>query len=119
MTTCRRKVLVYGDTLFLQGIAVTLRARMDLDITEARLAPPADLNPDVLLVDAAQTSLAETETLLKTFAPPHTLNIVRLDADRQSLTVHSIHSRPAVCLADLTQAIEQIFNNSNGEFHAA
>lgn len=57
--------------------------------------------------------------MFKTFSYPYALNIVRLDADGQSLTVHSIHSLPAVYLADLAQAIEKIFNDSNGEFHEA
>jgi hypothetical protein len=90
-----------------------------LDVREARLPLPAHFEPDVLLVDAAQTTLAETEALLKTCSHPHPLNVVRLDAAGQVLTVYSIHTLPAVHLTDLAQALDQIFNNStNGECHA-
>jgi hypothetical protein len=107
MTTCRRKVLVYGDSLFLKGIAVTLRARMDFDVMETQSALPAHFDPDVLLVDGAQTSFEETDTLLKTFSPTHIPNMVRLDTSGQSLTIYSIHNLPAVDLTDLAQAMEK------------
>ena len=107
--------MIYGDTLFLGGIAEILHSLPELDVIErkptAGNCPFADTQPDVVLIDAAQISLPEMEALIESFPTHPRPPFLRLSADGQQLTVHSTQNLPAVTLADLTQALEKICNS--------
>ena len=115
MTFGHRTAVIYGDTLFLEGIAEILHSLPELDVIERKPAdgscPFADTQPDVVLIDAAQISLPEMEELIESFPTQPCPPFVRLTADEQQLTVHSTQNLPAVTLADLTQALEKICNS--------
>jgi hypothetical protein len=112
MTFHRRTALIYGDSLFLEGISASLRARGDLSVLS--LKPPTDpatlkkLAPDLVLVDASQFTPSQAEDLSSTFAGDHSPPVIRLDLDKQHLTVVSTQQFPAASLEDLEQALEII-----------
>jgi DNA-binding NarL/FixJ family response regulator len=114
MTSAHRTAVIYGDTLFLEGIAEILHSLPELDVIErkpiAGSCPFAETQPDVVLIDAAQISLPEMEQLIESFPTQPCPPFVRLSADGQQLCVHSAQNLPAVTLADLTQALEKICN---------
>lgn len=112
MTFHRRLVLIYGDSLILEGISNTLRSHADLVILTSK--PPADpdalneLHPDLVLVDAAQVSPSQVETLIAAFPVSNSPPVVRLDTDAQRLMVISTQQFPAISITDLEQALEII-----------
>jgi hypothetical protein len=112
MTFLRRTVLIYGDSLFLEGIFASLQARGDL--TVVTLKPPTDpatlknLDPNLVLVDASQFTPSQTEELTSIFLEDHSPAVIRLDLDKQHLTVVSTQQFPATSLDDLEQALEII-----------
>lgn len=114
MTSAHRTAVIYGDTLFLDGIAEILHSLPELEVIERRPAdggcPFAEIQPDVVLIDAAQISLPQMEELIKSFPARPCPPFVRLSADGQQLSVHSTQNLPAITLADLTQALEKICN---------
>ena len=115
MTSGHRIAVIYGDTLFLEGIAEILHSLPELEVIERKPAvgvcPFAETQPDVVLIDAAQISLPQMEKLIESFPTQPCPPFVRLNADKQQLTVHSTQNLPAVTLADLTQALEKICNS--------
>ena len=110
-----RTAVIYGDTLFLEGIAEVLHSLPELEVIEkkpmAGSCPFVETQPDVVLIDAAQISLPEMEALIKAFPIQPCPAFVRLSADGQQLTVHSTQHLPAATLDDLTQALEKICNS--------
>jgi hypothetical protein len=108
----KRAVLIYGDSIFLTGISETLRVRGNWRVSN--LAPQADfamvlaLHPDLILVDAQQFTLTQTEQFMATFPDGHSPPIFRLSLDAQRLTVLSSQQFPATSLDDLVQALETI-----------
>ncbi len=112
MTFHQRTVLIYGDSVFLEGIAACLRTRGDLTVTT--IQPPADaaalaaLHPDLILVDASQVTANQTEALIAAFPKHPSPPIIRLNLDSQQLTVISAQQFPAASLDDLAQVIEII-----------
>ena len=68
MTFGLRTAVVYGDTLFLEGIAEILHSLPELEVIEKKPAdgdaPFAKTQPDVVLIDAAEISLPEMEAPL-------------------------------------------------------
>jgi hypothetical protein len=112
MTSAHRTAVVFGDSLFLQGIAAILRSLPGVDVIEWE---PEDgdpvfteTQPDIIFLDAAQISFPQMEQLIESFPTQPHPPFVRLDADGQQLTVHSTHNLPAASLTDLAQAIEKI-----------
>jgi len=106
--------VIYGDTLFLEGIAEILHSLPEFEVIERKPAdgscPFAETQPDVVLIDAAQISLPDMEALIESFPTQPSPPFVRLSAEGQQLTVHSTQHLPAATLADLTQALEKICN---------
>lgn len=115
MNCGHRIAVIYGDTLFLEGIAEILYSLPELEVIERKPAfgscPFTEIQPDVVLIDAAQVSLPEMEELIESFPTQLCPPFLRLSADGQKLSVHSTQNLPAVTLADLTQALEKIFNS--------
>jgi DNA-binding NarL/FixJ family response regulator len=113
MTFAHRTAIVYGDSVFLKGIADILRSLPGVEVIEKQQQGEsafAEIQPSVVLLDAAQISLPQMEVLIHSFPSGHCPPFIRLSADSQRLTIHSMQSLPAVDLADLTQALEKIFN---------
>jgi hypothetical protein len=112
-----RKALIYGDSVFLKGIADTLRILPDLEVMEA--CPKtintllADARPDVVFVDAAQMTPLQAEGLLSIFTADHSPSILRLDARNGKMTVHSAQQFPAASFTDLRLALELIFKSDS------
>ena len=115
MTSAHRTAVIYGDTLFLQGIAEILHSLPGMEVIERKPAdgdaPFAETQPDVVLIDAAQISLPEMEDLIESFPTQPCPPFVRLNVNEQLLSVHSTQNLPAVTLADLKQALEKICNS--------
>jgi hypothetical protein len=108
-------IAVIGNSLFLAGVAASLRCDLG-GIKPAwqviEIAPDgkglADLEghaPNLLLVDAAQSTSEQLATLMS--ACPNR-PIIALDADAQQLTVRTSHQYPAASFADLAQVIEKL-----------
>jgi hypothetical protein len=113
MTFAHRTAIVYGDSVFLKGIADILRSLPGVEVIEKQQqGKPAlsEIQPNVVLLDAAQISLSQMEALIRSFPVEHCPPFIRLSAENQQLIVHSATCLPAVDLADLTQALEKIFN---------
>jgi hypothetical protein len=108
-----RKALIYGDSIFLKGIAETLRILPELEVMEA--CPKtintllADARPDVVFVDAAQMTSLQVESLLSAFPDGHSPSILRLDARNGKMTVLFAQQFPAASFTNLRQALELIF----------
>ena len=115
MTFHRRAVLIYGDSLFLEGISASLQARGNLTMMTLKLpADPATLkklDPDLILVDASQFTSGQTEELTSIFPQDHSPPVIRLDLDKQHLTVVSTQKFPAPSLEELEQALEIILKS--------
>ena len=107
--------MIYGDTLFLEGIAEILHSLPGLDVIEkkptAGSCPFAETQPDVVLIDAVQIPMPEIEKLIESCPTQPCPTFIRLSADGQQLSVHSTQNLPAVTLGDLTQAHEKICNS--------
>lgn len=112
-TPRQRVVLLYGDSVFLSGVAETLRTNPALNVLEVKpqTDPPLldSQNPDVVLMDAAQITPNQVEVLMASFSANPTPAFLRLNADIQELTVLSAQHYPAVNLSDLTQMLEKLF----------
>ncbi len=105
-----KRVIIYGDSIFLSGIAETLRTDSGLKVVEIH---PRDgkmklerSQPDIVLVDASQTSLDQLTALMLSFRSRPGLPFISLNADDKQLTVLSSQQYPAVSLPDLTQVIK-------------
>lgn len=103
-------IAVIGSSLFLAGVAASLRcdlARQVIEITSGGEAMSGLLGhtPSLLLMDAAQSTSSQLAALMS--ACPN-LPIIVLDADAQQLTIHSSQQFPAASFADLAQVIENL-----------
>jgi DNA-binding NarL/FixJ family response regulator len=113
MTFAHRTAVVYGDSLFLQGIADILRSLPGVEVIEKQQhGEPdfAEIQPHIVLIDAAQTSYLQMETLIRSFPVGDCPTLICLSAESQRLIVLSAQSLPAVESADLRQALEQSIN---------
>jgi hypothetical protein len=106
--------LIYGDSVFLEGIAETLRLRDDLQVMI--LKPPADpsilavLHPDLMLVDALQITPNQMESLLSTFPVDRCPPILRVNAGKKQMIAVSAQQFPADSLNDLTYLLEKLLH---------
>lgn len=112
MFVTHHTAVIYGDTLFLKGVAEILHSLPGLEVIERK---PEDgesffteTQPDIVLIDAAQIPFPQMEQLIESFPSLPCPPFVRLNASRQSLTVHSMQNLPAVTFADLAQVIEKL-----------
>lgn len=107
-----RVVLIYGNSILMEGIADTLRAQSDVQVST--LPPQADssaltaLHPDLIVLDALQFSPSQTEQMMNFFPAGEGPPILRLSTDSQRLTVLSSQQFPAASLDDLARAIQVI-----------
>jgi hypothetical protein len=114
MSVARHIAVIYGDTLFLEGIANVLRSLPGLEVIERKPGDGQALftgtRPDIVLIDAAQISLTQMEQLIESFPTQPAPPFARLNASQQGLTVHSMQNLPVATLADLVQVIEKFFD---------
>ncbi len=114
MSAAHHTVLIYGDTLFLEGIAEVLRSLPGVELIKSKPdrgeIPFMEIQPDIVLIDAAQISLPQMEQLIESLASKPCPSFLRMNASSQELTVHSMQNLPATTLAELAQVIEKIFN---------
>ena len=108
-----KRVIIYGDSIFLSGIAESLRADSGLKVVEIH-PQGGKINletsePDVVVVDASRTSQDQLAVLMALFRSKPGLPFISLDADDKQLTVLSSLQYPAVSLPDLTQVIKRYF----------
>jgi hypothetical protein len=112
MSTAHRTAVIYGNTLFLEGIAEVLRSLPGMNVIERKPVDGGALfmgtRPDVVLIDAAQISFPQMEQLIESFPTKPCPPFVRMNASEQELTVHSMQNLPAATLADLARVIEKI-----------
>jgi len=111
----KRVALIYGDSVLLEGLAEVLRAGGDLIVRSIK--PPSDAaalaacHPDLILVDALQTSPSQMEEIAASFPTNHNPPIIHLNLDSQHLTVVSTQQFPAASLDDLEQVLEIILQS--------
>lgn len=114
MPVTYRTALIYGDTLFLTGIADVLHSLPGLEVIERKAGDGETLftgtRPDIILIDAAQISLPQMEQLIESFPIQPCPPFARLSASQQGLTIHSMQNLPAATFADLRLVIEKIFD---------
>jgi DNA-binding NarL/FixJ family response regulator len=113
MTSFRqRAIVIYGDSVLLEGIAESLHKRGNL--TVMTVSPQidstylADLHPDLVLVDASQIKLNQIEELTIAFPAEHVPPIIHLNMDSQKLTITTTQQFPAASFDDLERALEFI-----------
>ena len=104
-----KRVIMYGDTIFLSGIAETLRIDSGLDVIELPLQsgdmPLKNSFPDMVLVDASQISLDQLAVLMSYFPSNPGLPFISLNVEAKQLIMLSSRQYPAVSLPDLTTVI--------------
>ena len=107
-----RRIVIFGNSILLVGIAESLRINPALEVVELHSKEEKSLlngtRPDLVIVDAAQTPsslLAELMSFLS-FMPG--LPFISLHADTKQLTIHSTQQYPAVSQSDLTQVIDKL-----------
>jgi hypothetical protein len=105
-------VLIYGNSILMEGIADTLRTQGDVQVST--LPPQADasaltaLHPDLIFLDALQFSPSQTEQIMNFFPAGEGPPILRLSADTQRLTVLSSQQFPAASFDGLARVIQVI-----------
>ena len=106
-----KRIIIYGDTIFLSGIAEILRLDSELDVTELSLKggdmPLKNSYPDMVLVDASQISLDQIAVLMSYFPSNPGLPFISLNVEAKQLIVLSSRQYPAVNLPDLTNVIRK------------
>jgi len=106
-----KRVIVYGDSIFLSGIAETLRADLELRVVEIQTQNSEvklkNSQPDIVVVDSSQISLDQVSLLMLSFPSRPGLPFISLNADAKQLTVLSSQQYPAVSLPDLTQILKK------------
>ena len=104
--------LVYGDSVFLSGVAEILRSFAQLEVVELKPHAESTLlvskRPDVVFVDATQIAPNQVKELMELFPSSNSPLFLSLDADTMHVTVLSAQQFPAVNLSDLTQVLEKI-----------
>ncbi len=106
-----RRVIICGDSVFLTGVAESLRAMPGLEIVQVNARHPdaaarlAALQPDVIVVDQAD---AAVNTLLALLYQRPDLPVVGLDVSRNLLTILSAQEYPAADLSDLARVIQDL-----------
>lgn len=113
MSVTRQKVVVlYGNSMLLEGISESLRKHEGLDVLAVPFQTDStylkNLHPDLVLVDAFQFTPNQTEELIATFHEVHPPPIIRLILDSQQLTITSTQQFPAASFDDLEQALDMI-----------
>jgi hypothetical protein len=108
----KRLIVIYGASIFLSGIAATLRANPALEIVEMRLGEKLSslgtTQPSIVLVDSAQTSPGEIAALMAACSAWPGLPFLSLDATNQQLTIHASRQYPAASLSDLAQVLDKL-----------
>lgn len=106
-----RTVLLYGSSLLIAGMAVSLRDRPDLRVMWVETTSAdgacqfAELRPDAIVVDrtdGSSTDLPDLAHLLETY--PGTL-IVGLDLTSREVTLLSSHQQSVSRIEDLADVI--------------
>jgi hypothetical protein len=100
-----KRILLYGDSIFLTGLAAQLQARADLDVCQrAPHAGPLDLGDlDAVVVDFDDARAADVLAILR--ARPD-LKIVGVNAKDSAVTVLSGRIYLAHTLADVVECLE-------------
>jgi len=118
----KKHVLVtYGDTALLEGITQALHESDVLTVRSLSLRSDATAltvqRPDLILVDAAQITASQVESLVSVFSPNPAPPILSLDSNTQRLTALSARQYPTASLEELEQALEIILRplQSQGE----
>jgi hypothetical protein len=110
-----RRVIVYGNTLALAGIAIALENRPDLQVVTVAEACPSETAPqsgeedvfldaDIAIFDAAQTDMPP---LLARLPHRNNLLVIGLDANNNQMLVWSGQSSQAATIQDLVHVIER------------
>jgi hypothetical protein len=110
-----RRVIVYGNTLALAGIAIALENRPDIQVVTVDETRPSDTDPrdgeeDVFLdADIAIFDIAQTDVppLLARLPQRNNLLVIGLDANSNQMLVWSGQSSQASTIQDLVQFIER------------
>ncbi len=105
-------VVLYGNSVLLEGIAASLRNYEGLGVLAVPLQTDTtylkNLHPDLVLVDASQFTPNQTEELIADFHTGYPPPIIRLIMDSQQLTITSTQQFPAASFDDLGQVLDMI-----------
>ncbi len=100
----RKNVLLYGNSIFLNGLAALLHTNTELTIHLRQMSPqvviPSDL--DVILIDLDELSL---ETALNLFAPQKNIRLVGIDTKNSRTTVLSRRTLYTSTLNDIVTCL--------------
>ncbi len=114
MSVKHRTILLYGDSVFISGLGETLSAHSDIDVVTILPQPGpttlARFQPNAVLVDAAQFSPNQVETLMNSFQPGKSPPFLSLDATDMYLTVVTTRQYPATSQDDLLQVLDMLSN---------
>jgi hypothetical protein len=95
MIQSKRMALIYGDSVFLEGLAETLSA------------------PDFALMEAEQAAANQLAELMRFFPLNHSPPIICLNGDFKQMTVIFAQQFPAASLDDLMRVLEKLFQPPN------
>ncbi len=100
-----KRILLYGDSIFLTGLAAQLQTRANLEVRQqAPHTGPLDLgNLDIVIVDFNDVQAADVLAILR--ARPD-LKIVGVNANNSAVTVLSGQIYLAHTLADVVGCLE-------------
>ncbi len=97
-----KKVLLWGNSIFLAGLAAALRAAVDLEVLCASGAAARGFAPDVLIVDLNDEHCGDALALLR--ARPD-LRVVGVNAATNAVTVLQGQVFPAQSVEEVTHTI--------------
>jgi DNA-binding NarL/FixJ family response regulator len=106
----KKKVVLYGSSLFITGLETSLKVVPDLEIQRMEVRNQDSLDrlrteaPDVIIIELGIAAGDQTINLLKAFPG---VALIGLDPESNRLMVLSMQQESAMTTADLVQVIQR------------
>jgi len=106
----KKKVVLYGSSLFITGLETSLKVVPDLEIQRVEVRNQDSFDrlrneaPDVIIIELGITAGDQTINLLKAFPG---VALIGLDPESNRLLVLSMQQESAMTTADLVQVIQR------------
>jgi DNA-binding NarL/FixJ family response regulator len=106
----KKKVVLYGSSIFIAGLEASLKAVSGLEIQRVELQRDDSLDrllteaPDVIVIELGISSGDQAFSLLKAFPG---VALIGLDTESNRLLVLSMQQESAMTTADLVQVIQR------------
>lgn len=106
----KKKVVLYGSSLFITGLEASLKVVPDLEIQRVEVKQQDSLDrlraqaPDVIIIELGIATGDKTINLLKSFPG---VALIGLDPESNQLMVLSLQQESVLTTADLVQVIQK------------